>query len=418
MTTFLEDTLTRTLRNAADAAPGPGPGFVDDVRHRRSRIRVRRRAKAGAVTAVVVLAGVVLTPRFLLHGPEYVATMPAWSGTAPPPPTDRVPRFADAVPADRVWPRAVRTLPARLPDGRPYSLVRIVDDGRYLVVAGGELLLWQPGAGAPRSLGHPEPPSLSYVVGTAVSGIPAIGAGYVAWVVVPSYPDNAFGGGGTNYAEIWVAHLDPYEPGGRLAIVDNARVEGTLQVNLGRVWWAQAPADQWSEGPPRLVSVPADGGEVEPVPGGQGYVMTGTAPWARRMDAPRDMWNLNDGKHRAVKAASGDDISAFGCSPSWCIGRASSDWHVYAQRPDGSDVVHAAFTGDFSFTDNPDVAVGISPATGLPDEVKQLVWHVPSGRLGWYPHPDDDPDTPEAPGLPYWLGQHGELVVLDPSAIR
>lgn len=50
-----------------------------------------------------------------------------------PPPPKKAPDFDRALPIEQVWPDAVRTLPATLPDGRAYHVEAAIGHDRYLV---------------------------------------------------------------------------------------------------------------------------------------------------------------------------------------------------------------------------------------------------------------------------------------------
>jgi hypothetical protein len=183
MISKLESELVRTLSAAADAAPDAAPTFADEVRdrqHRRERQRTRLVVTAAAGTVVAVTLSVLVVRTDALPQPGSPTT-----GAAVVPYT-REPRLADARPAEQLWPEALVTLPARLPDGRAYMLTTILGDGRFVVAPTrledyrgptAEVLLWEPARGSVRTLGAP--PTIPGTDATSLWGPPAVRDGYI-----------------------------------------------------------------------------------------------------------------------------------------------------------------------------------------------------------------------------------------------
>lgn len=129
----LEDELSRLLADAAERAPRASAGLSATVRARHRRRRARSAALLAAVAVVVVIggAGVVVkavrTP--LVPQPAANATDKPTGRQAPP---------ADVIPPsiEKVWPQAVRKIPATLPDGRDYYPQSLLDDRTLLVMTG------------------------------------------------------------------------------------------------------------------------------------------------------------------------------------------------------------------------------------------------------------------------------------------
>lgn len=154
MNVNLGDDLARTFSAAAGAAPQPRSDFAAGVARRRRRNgRVRRAGLVSVAAVIVVVSGAVAVVG--LRGAPAVTADPASSGSASASPSLSTSASAapsasvaasssidlsKAPPADTVWPEAVVTLPAALPDGRRFAQREILDDDRLLVVPGTDAL--------------------------------------------------------------------------------------------------------------------------------------------------------------------------------------------------------------------------------------------------------------------------------------
>jgi hypothetical protein len=103
------------------------------------------------------------------------------------------------------------------------------------------------------------------------------------------------------------------------------------------------------------------------------------------------------------------------CSATWCVGTDTTSYSL-AQRWDGNATTRASFPVWLDFTANPDIAIGISPITGT--DVTSFVWQLSTGKLGRLPVPTRAGDGSSAFLIPHWLGAKGDLLLLDPAAIR
>jgi hypothetical protein len=346
----LERELSRTLAGAAEGAPQPGPGLVAAVRNRRRRRRQRRAMMvAGSCAVVLATAGatVVLRPD-PRPGP---ADRPPWSGA--------VPDFATARPIGEVWPRAVRTLPAALPDGRGYSVHALLGDDRYLVLPKGvanlptaRLSVYDAGAGAVTPLpGVPQvpttnplppdpgpdgidPPRETVVLGVA--------AGRVVWaleVVRENRPAEV---------EVWSARLDGTGPVVRFARLDapGNRVMTTGAVRNDAVYLTLVSyngVDRSAKPITAVHRIPLGGGEARRVRGADGFWPNqGDPAWLRstgdsvKVGLPLrgELWNVTTGERIPWRAARGV-TRLSSCDPMLCLGQTADDTWV-AQRPDGT----------------------------------------------------------------------------------
>ncbi|GAA3191112.1 TolB family protein [Nonomuraea roseoviolacea] len=113
----LEDALRRTLTGAAGRAPQAPVTLSGAVEARYRRRRNRTRAALAAAAVVALVGGAT----FALKGGTPRA-MPAT------PPTTKLPPAIE-----KVWPRAIHDLPARLPDGRAFYPHQLIDERTLLV---------------------------------------------------------------------------------------------------------------------------------------------------------------------------------------------------------------------------------------------------------------------------------------------
>ncbi|MBN6055073.1 hypothetical protein JYK22_24265, partial [Nonomuraea sp. RK-328] len=113
----VEEALRRTLTGAAGQAPHAPITLTTTVETRYRRRRARTRAVLAAAAVVALVGGAT----FALKGGTTRA-MPATPPTAKLPP-----------PIEKVWPRAVREIPAGLPDGRAFYPYQFIDERTLLV---------------------------------------------------------------------------------------------------------------------------------------------------------------------------------------------------------------------------------------------------------------------------------------------
>jgi hypothetical protein len=378
--------------------------------------RRRKRLIAVAAAAVVIT---IATIALRLIGVDRVDGVAAPTTAQPRPgpttaPYRHVPRLVEARPVERLWPEALVTLPARLPDGRAYLLAGILTDRRFLIAPyesgdqpGAELLLWEPDRDSVRTLGDPPtPPGLR----TRLGGVPDVGDGYVVWMVQAA---RGFGRG--LYQEIWAT---PLAGGGarRLAVVDGPAVGSAVHIVKEQVYWAQEPetADVTDGG---LYRVPLTGGGATAVPGGRGYALMRTHPWAHTIGdgaTSAGLWNLVDGTRTPMTLR---DLVRFECSPSWCVKIDRDKGRSVVRRLDGSGGLEVDFRATFLTTANENIVSGILyDANG--DADGWAVWDLRTGELGTVAQfRDSDPTTSDVLSMVSWLNPDGTMTVLDPMAI-
>ncbi|WP_336214526.1 hypothetical protein [Nonomuraea sp. LPB2021202275-12-8] len=256
--TDVEETLTRTLASAAGRAPH-APGTLAHRVESRYRRRAQRRRAVLAAAAVVVLTG---SASYALRD-DNTSVVPAASATQPSVPV-RPTALPD--PAGTVWPEAVRKLPAKLPDGRPFGVIGFLDDGTLLVTTAASfdkadaIYAYDLDAGEPRKIVDVPTPE-----GTVMfaSGFTVGGDRVVWWTKL----DDGKG-------QIWSASI----AGGEAELVATQQVDGGgheggfdgLAVAGGKIVFSLLVGG--------VFTVPLEGGPVEPVQGGAGMHLL-SWPW-------------------------------------------------------------------------------------------------------------------------------------------
>jgi hypothetical protein len=278
-----------------------------------------------------------------------------------------------------------------------------------------ELMLWAPDEDWLRSFGNPPTPAGIGV--TRLHGRPGVGDGYVAWAVQGEREPNADRVDRGEYQEIWAAPLI----GGRarrLAVVEKAAIEPVVHIVGGQVYWARLEASLLKIPGPALFRVPLAGGSVTQVPGGRGYVLMRTPPWAQTFgDAtPSRLWNLADGTRRPADFR---DFVEYECSPSWCAGRLAGEASPVVRRLDGGGTMRVDFDARIITTHNENVVICLLDYA-IADGDGRVVWDLRTGKLGTGPpetYAGYTGDRSDALSLVSWLNPDGTMTVLDPRAI-
>jgi hypothetical protein len=351
MTGQLERELERMLAGAAEGAPQPGPGLAAAVRVRRRRRRQRRAVVLGSVVVAVATVATGATVALRPDPAPAPAGRPQWSGA--------VPDFAAAGPIGEVWPDAVRSLPATLPDGRGYSVSALLGGDRYLVLPKevgdrpvAKLSVYDVGAGTVTPLpGVPDVPTTNPIPPdpgpdridpareTIVLGV---AAGRVVWAIETGSENRPA------QVEVWSARLDGDAEPARLARVDApggvAMTGGTLRDDAAFLTVTSYSFDGRAWKPTTAVHrIPLDGGEARllrdadgwrPSPGNPAWLLSSGDDVKVGMPLRGELWNVTTGLRIHWRAATGVTRLHF-CDPMMCLGQtADSTW--VAQRPDGT----------------------------------------------------------------------------------
>ncbi|MDP9847610.1 hypothetical protein [Streptosporangium lutulentum] len=311
--TEVEETLRRTFGQAAGQAPRL-PALLPERLERIHRRRRRRTRVALAAAAVVLVAGGAVA---VVPGGDVMTTTTASEARAATP----------AEHVEKVWPEAVRKVPAKGPDGASWRPETFIDDRTLLVTAPAGFD--QPTAvyaydldGDSRrkiaDLPSPESPA------GAANGF-AVGDGHVVWWT--STKDRV--------AHLWAVPVD----GGTAKIVaDQSIKEGdgsgidNLTVANGKIVFSLYTGG--------VFSVPLEGGTVEPVEGGTGMHLL-SWPWIGtpgRGGEPKGtvfarILNVETGETRAAVTHPGEVIRS--CGVTICLGT-TSEFQTFFRHRDGS----------------------------------------------------------------------------------
>ncbi|GGK72014.1 hypothetical protein Sme01_08630 [Sphaerisporangium melleum] len=314
----VEDTLRRTLENAARQAPTALPGTLAgrlETRHQRRRHRAQALL---AAAAVVLVAGGTAVGLRAGGG----TTMPAARSS----PTPSLSATASAValePVEKVWPQAAWTAPVRAPGGPELRPMAMIDDRTLLMSAGRTfgkvetLYAYDSATGDLRRITDvPAPKGTTlFATGFGLDGT------RVAWWTMTK-----------GVVHIWAAALD----GGRARPVAGHPVDGD-----------DAPDGLGLAGDDVVFSlanggvyrVPLTGGPVMPVPDGAGLHLL-SWPWAGtpgagdpRRPAFTKLVNLATGQTSTAVVRDGERV--YACGVRSCFGTAP-DGKAFTRARDGS----------------------------------------------------------------------------------
>lgn len=378
----LEDALTRTLSEAAEAAPGQPPGLVHEVDVRFRRRRRRTYAAVAGVAVFAVIGGSALAAGVVANrgpGPSTVG-IPAATGGATPPIAE-------------VWPNAVRHVSAKLADGRKYQTEVMLDDHRLLVTTNAsfenanELWVLDLDTEQAHRIAKLPPPHAGRE--TFASHF-TVGAGHVVWW--DTYVED-----GKGYTRIWKVVLTGGEPK-LVATVPQLLGGGSqsgdrLQVGSdGHVYWSGALMNQSARG---VWKLPLAGGEPRKVAGSDGYHLV-IWPWIGSpavnhgedgsvIDGPdspgfvayQKLRNLKTGEERdAVPADKGE---LWSCAITWCVGGA--DPPTQARHRDGSHQRTLPVAGMGEATDWMAYDRFVT-LTDFDNDMKQYLFDLQTGKQG------------------------------------
>ncbi|WP_286989067.1 hypothetical protein [Thermomonospora sp. CIF 1] len=344
MTDELTEALRATLQAAAQDAPAPQPDLLQRV-ERRHRSRRRGRAGLAAVAALAVIggSGAVVSAVGSKDAPD--PAQPAMRAT-PGPLTPAAP--PEPVPLERLWPQAVRTVPDRLPGGRRYRPITLLDDTRLLVATESgfektdQLLTYDLDARRVTGAIRVPVPSDAVVFPSDFS----VGGGHVAWWIKRRTA-------GRGVIEIWAAPLGGGE-GRRVAAMDRGRGQEDvrlLTIGGGKIYWSMG---EWGGSPEGVYEVPLSGGPAGKVPGSAGFQVLawpwigapGPSEFGEGKAGDRYHGTLRDLRTgRTQTAALARIPGPWNCGITWCVGYRTPpqkrtgpelESPVYLQRRDGT----------------------------------------------------------------------------------
>ncbi|MFI6498052.1 TolB family protein [Nonomuraea typhae] len=307
--TDLEDKLSRVLSRAAERAPRAPVGLAATVktRHRRRRAWIAAVCAGAAVVLVAGGAGAVVSVLGASAGPY-----PAVGVTKLPPPIEKV------------WPRAVHKIPAKLPDGRAYYPQLLLDDRTLLVMTGANdgkrQFLWSYdlGTGEPRRIAEIPPTKGSAIFADGV----AAGGGDIVWWA--SYKE----AGSPRVARIWTVPV----AGGRPRQVTDVPLGNVMkQGHIGGLTVAGSDVVfAYEKG--GVYRVPLSGGTPRPVKGAERHHVL-QWPWVgvhRGKAVFRELLNAETGERRDAVVKAGEEVR---CGVDRCAGVAVRYKTVPVGRP-------------------------------------------------------------------------------------
>ncbi|MEV6487556.1 hypothetical protein AB0M20_02785 [Actinoplanes sp. NPDC051633] len=320
MRSSFDDRLVRTLNAAAQAAPAPQPSFPDGVariRRRRSRVRA---AGAAAVTAIVALAGGVA----LWPDAGRPATPPASSVVELGP--MRAVDFANAKSFEQVWPRALVSLPGRLPDGRTYTVEAALGNDTYLGVPSDDKGLYTPvlingRTGAVTSVA----PGVS---GDVFGGL-SITRNLIVWLVAQEKD-------GLRTRDVWTKPRDGSRPATKLATFEDSTITAA---EAGDTLYADVHPLAGNETKNTIYRL-RPGAPPEKVAGSEGWTLA-NGTWAVTSPGPLTVEDLQKPRPRVAptfwNVATGEKITpvtpaggkVLSCIPSACVGVVGDSIVIY-----------------------------------------------------------------------------------------
>lgn len=281
--TPLEESLATEFRQAAEHAPLLTPDLRARVEHGHRRRRHRRVALAAVAAVTATVAAVAAGTSFSGRPAERVAT-----------PQVIAPMHQ---PIDKMWPDALHTVEAKLPNGRFFAPELFIDSNAVLVrelrpdsIEPRDIWSIDLRTNAAKRLVRITPSPGTTILRTAL----ATGDGQVAWYAT-----------GNGRIDIWTA---PIAGGQQRKVTSQAtvpRYEGVdLAITDGDAVWSRAGAGG-------IFRAPLTGGKPEPIPGtAKQWIVSW--PWAGSPEGSfKHLVNLATGEKR-------DATGNANCRLSWC----------------------------------------------------------------------------------------------------
>jgi hypothetical protein len=357
MNSSLERRLTAVIEDEVGALPQPPPDLFEAITRGAARRRRRNRfLTTGALCALVLaLAGTLALVPMLRSAPKIpVGPEPFPSVTATPtraptvaPPTgpDRLPDFGAAKPIAEVWPQALVRLPMTV-DGvfmMPYA---ILPGDRFLVQTGnthnGPFAVYDKATG--RATPITAPGETTEVDFAGIAGDRVVWTADLLGNASPEIRSARLDGGGSTLL------ARPEVPdGARVNIVSVTRdavIWSLIRNETDRKKQDGSPAQPFpTEG--RFVGlfrVPAAGGPIERIAGGDGFTaswhLPGIANTVHTWDTGQalgQVWDLNTGERSGYTRNPGMELMVC-VGIEWCGGRSVAK-HPAVQRLDGGGFV-------------------------------------------------------------------------------
>ncbi|GLW11351.1 hypothetical protein Misp01_64790 [Microtetraspora sp. NBRC 13810] len=313
----LEDKLSRVLSGAAHLVPQAPAELAATVKARHRRRRARTTALCAAAAVVLLAGGTGAVVSTLGSSAE---SHPAVSATGEAkPPADKIPP-----PVEKVWPQAVRKIPAKLPDGRAYYPQLLLDDHTLLVMTGASdgkrQFLWRYDldTGRPRQVAEIPPTKGSAIVAEGV----AAGGGNIVWWA--SYKD----AGSPRVARIWTVPATGGQPRPVTDVpLGNVMKQGHID---GLTVTGSDVVFAYEKG--GVYRVPLSGGSPQPVKGAERHHIL-QWPWVGVHHGKaifRELLNVETGERRDAAVKADEEVR---CGVDRCAGVAVRYKTVKVERP-------------------------------------------------------------------------------------
>jgi hypothetical protein len=322
-----EDELTGALRAAAERAPGEGDllAGVETLRRQRTVRRVRTLAAAAAVV-VVAIGGAGVRGILSIGGAGDVAT--TTTPTVPFPTVTKTvtpdPQPGKAVPAVKLWPKAVFTVPTRNAEGMRYQPIT--------GIGATEVLLLASSRDETRIEVYDTATKRTRVVTTVPMDLTAVPPTVTADGKNVAWKSSARKNG-VSVRDIWTAPLS----GGkarRVTTISGSRADiDAIAINGDRILWSERRGDVWG--------IPLSGGAAARIPAGHGLRLL-RWPWASDAPAGPDTSVRNQSKvvdlttGSTIKVVPPPGAQGLRCGPFWCFGH--DETGTFLQRIDGSNL--------------------------------------------------------------------------------
>lgn len=407
MTDQLEQELIRTMTGAGSFLPPPDEDILVAVRRRQRQRRQRRVVSAAACAVALIIVGGLTAVRLSEPAPNAV-TASTWAGG--------VPDFGRVGSPEQVWPKAVRRLPGKLPNGDQYTVQAVLGKDRYLVNTSQTASL-SDNADLVVNVGSATAPSIFDVKAGTVRLLGDPGAATAPGVDFYSLGESTVVGDqavwmvsvtrdNQGLTELWSAPVNSQgAPRLLLTLTDADRALPHFSVAGNTVYWHQ---DRSAGGlPAGIYRIPVTGGTPTLVPGSEEFHPIALSPWVNTMarETPVDgepssgeLWNLVTGERRAWTP--NQAIRFFACDPVLCTGRSADD-RFAVQRLDGAGYQELPYEADRGLP-----AVSMSPAfegrfgtgSAVIDSVRTpFIWDRFTGKAAVV---KTSFDVPEASGSP------------------
>jgi hypothetical protein len=377
--------LEHALRRALDATNGIVRAPERDMAARAKRDHRRRRTVRWAAAGAALVA---------------VAGIPAAIGIARPDATGRpaatpTPVYlmldpSTARPIADIWPRALRTLPGRLPNGSDYIVIDEVAAGSFVVQARtgrgryGSVYRFEPGSGAFGALIDASRLNPS-TTRAAPLGLAAVVDGrYVAAQALEDAGESS------------IVEVVSVSDGSRVA-----RIELPAGTEVGVMDWADGHL-LWT--PVRDLAVHSAADPPAPVPGSNGFYLIGRGAWAvaERSGQEVEWWNLATGERHTVPAP-GSLVSPCGTA---CVISNAASGRLQIIGIDGPGGLAQTMAGESYLTPSGDHFAVVESNHGG-SAATQLLWNLHTNTYALLPATADPADI---------IGSDMDILVLTSTA--